>query len=165
MIVAIGGPSNSGKSDLAKALAGSLAVRSTAVLCLDDFVFPESQLPRIRNHIDWEHPVTINLPMLQDKLLETAEKFDITILEGFLVFAWQELRVHFHRNLFIEIPRSVFLARKKKDLRWGLEPDWYIDHIWDQFLRFGQPPDHLSVMRVDGTQSWPMEAILDFINN
>lgn len=165
MIIAIGGPSNAGKSALAGIISQHLGRQHTAILCLDDFVFPESQLPRIRDHIDWEHPNTINRESLLTNLQNAAGNHDHVILEGFLVYSWPSICKLYDKNLFIDIPESEFYTRKKNDLRWGAEPQWYIEHIWKQYLSFGRPPEGLKVFSIDGLLPWPMEEILGFLNN
>ena len=44
----------------------------------------------------------------------------------------------YDKTIFLKIDKETFLNRKKKDLRWGKEPDWYIEYIWENHLIYGQ---------------------------
>ena len=49
----------------------------------------------------------------------------------------------------------VFYKRKREDTRWGKEPDWYIDYIWDSYLKYGRLRDSDSkTLYVHGTEDW-----------
>jgi len=40
----------------------------------------------------------------------------------------------FDKKILVELDYRNYIQRKKKDLRWGVEPDWYIEHIWKSCL-------------------------------
>jgi hypothetical protein len=66
----------------------------------------------------------------------------------------------YDRKLFVEIDRDTFMKRKHFDFRWGKEPDWYIEHIWESFLKYGQPPQDEDLIFIDGTKKFDVPAIL-----
>jgi len=165
MVVGIGGPSNAGKSDLAKKILRELNHLSGIVLCLDDYVYPESHLSRIRGRIDWEHPDTIRFDQLIADLRNASQQYDIVIVEGFLLYSDPSILNEIDKMIFIEITEKTFRQRKVQDLRWGEEPSWYIDHIWSRYLAYGRPPEGLEMLFLEGEQEWPLKRILAFINN
>ena len=164
MTIGIAGPSNAGKSGLAAAIAREFHSVGTAVLCQDDYVFPEKQLPRIRDRIDWELPGTIDFDRLRSDILAAKKRAEMVIVEGFLLFTRDSLNRLFDKMIFLEITEETFRERKAKDDRWGHEPAWYVDHIWESFLLYGQPPAGEDLLVIEGENPWPMERILEFLN-
>jgi hypothetical protein len=68
--------------------------------------------------------------------------------------------------LFVEIDKETFLKRKARDLRWGKEPRWYMEHIWDSYLKFGLVPEMLSdVFTVDGRRTINVYPIIKFLES
>ncbi len=165
MIIGIAGPSNAGKSGLARAIAREFDPAGTVALCQDDYVFPEDRLPRIRDRIDWELPRTIDFDRLRTDILEAERHTGLVIADGFLLFNRADLNQLFDRMIFVSIREETFRKRKAGDHRWGNEPDWYVDHIWKCFLDHGQPPEGHDILKLSGEEPWPMDRILDFINN
>ena len=147
MIIGIGGVSNSGKSSLAKNLKQSLKGFRVEIIGQDDYVFPENKIPKIKGHTDWEIPASINFPAFKKVLLHKSKTADVTIAEGLMVFYDEELRKSFDLSIFLEMSKKEFLKRKVKDLRWGLEPTWYIEYIWNSFLCYGQLPGNINAHR------------------
>jgi len=164
MIVAIGGPSNAGKSNLAKLISGEYSHKKVVMLCQDDFVHSKDTLPRIREHIDWEHPDTINFSMLRSRLMEKSVLSDLVIIEGFMIYNKPEINALYDKRIFVEIDEETFRSRKTSDLRWGREPDWYISHIWRMHQIYGKPPDEGRILTIQGDNKWPLEHILHFLN-
>lgn len=146
MIIGIGGVSNSGKSSLAKKLKENLKGFRVEIIGQDDYVFSETEIPKVKGHIDWEVPASINFPAFKKALLQKSKTADIVIAEGLMVFYDEELTKSFDLSIFLEMSKKEFVERKKKDLRWGREPDWYIGHIWNSFLRYGQVPPTLNAL-------------------
>ncbi len=165
MITAIGGPSNSGKSRLAVEITRAIGPKRSVVMCLDDYVFPECELPRIRDHINWEIPETIDFSTFQSELLAASKTHEYVIAEGFLIYAQKGLVPLFDKMIFIDLDHKTFKRRKADDLRWGKEPDWYIDHIWKSYQAFGRPPADKDMLFLNGEEEWPMARILNFLNN
>ena len=142
MIIAIGGLSRSGKSFLARGLQSMFedAGKTVNLLPQDEFVYPESAIPMIRGHIDWERPESIDFERYIGAIKKSAGLSDITIVEGLMVYWEPALYNLFTCRIFIELDRDEFIRRKRRDLRWGREPGWYIEYIWDAYLIYGQVP-------------------------
>lgn len=168
MIIGIGGVSRSGKTMLAKRLARHFRQRGLPVVILhqDDFVFPEEQIPKIREKVDWEHPGSIDFERFRQAILSNAQTHDVVIAEGLMAFYDEGVNALYDKCFFVEISRKTFLERKSQDLRWGREPDWYIEHIWNSFQQYGRPGPFLpEILVVDGEQAvdnW--EEVLKFLN-
>ena len=165
MIIGIGGVSRAGKTDLAKGLGRHFRAKGQSVCILhqDEFVFPEEAIPKIRDRTDWEDPASIDFERFYDAIRSGAETYDVVIAEGLLVFYDPRIDLLFDRRLFIEIGRDTFLERKSRDRRWGEEPAWYIEHIWDSYLHYGQPHDPEQIFFMNGERpvDWPrvLEAL------
>lgn len=164
MRIAIGGVSNAGKSKLATDIKNKLTQNKVSVLCQDEFVFPASDIPRINDHIDWEIPDSIDTPRFIQAILTASMECDLLIAEGLMIYHHPEINNLFHKRIFIDLPKEEFLTRKRKDLRWGHEPEWYIEHIWKNYLKFGKPPSNENLLILDGSSNFPMETILSFLN-
>ncbi|MCF8378334.1 MAG: hypothetical protein K9H49_02080 [Bacteroidales bacterium] len=164
MIIGIGGVSNSGKSGLAEKIRESYPGQKIKIICQDDHVFPKEQLPTIKNHIDWEHPDSIDSIKFKKSILEASQVNDITIAEGLMVFYFSEITQLFNKLLFIEISHPEFIKRKKRDLRWGKEPHWYIQHIWKSYNSFGKAPAVEKLKIINGESPIIVEDILNFLN-
>lgn len=145
MLIGIGGPSRAGKSTLADALAREITSRglSCRVIHQDVFVHKRPQLPLIGDHIDWEHPDSIHWKRLRSALKRAQPEADVVLHEGLLAYANPVINKFYDRTLFLHISEPTFRARKAADLRWGQEPEWYVDHIWDSYHHFGKPTESL----------------------
>lgn len=129
LIIGIGGCSRSGKTSLALHLKSTLPVPIN-IISLDDCVLPSDKIPLIRDHINWEIFESIDFDLFKNKLKESILSSEIVIIEGLFVFNVKEIYKKLHLGIYLTIPRRRFLAEKKSDLRWGLEPIWYIHYIW-----------------------------------
>lgn len=138
MILGIGGCSNSGKSALAEAIDNSFTVKKVKILCQDDFVKTRNLLTEINGHIDWEIPSTIKFDEYLNAVKKASLENDLVICEGLFAFWFEDLNRLYDKIIHLKIDKETFFNRKKKDLRWGKEPDWYIEHIWQSFLKYGQ---------------------------
>ncbi len=138
MVIGIGGCSNSGKSGLAKKLANCYTTLNIKVLCQDNFVKRRDFLTKINSHVNWELPTTIIIDEYISSVKEANNHYDIVICEGLFAFWFDELNILYDKKIFIEIDKVTFKQRKQVDLRWGKEPDWYIEHIWESHLKYGQ---------------------------
>ena len=136
------GVSRSGKSFLAKGILDHYTRSGLKVKTLDqdDYVFHGSKIPIINNHVNWECPESIDFVRFKHAISESLKVNDVTIAEGLMVFWDPDIFNLFDYKIFIELSREVFIKRKQADLRWGKEPNWYIDHIWDANLQYGQFP-------------------------
>ncbi len=137
MIIGIGGCSNSGKSALAEKIDNFYTVKKVKVLCQDDFVKRRDFLTTINGHIDWEIPSTIKFENYLSAVKDASFKYDLVICEGLFAFWFDELNKLYDKKIFLELSKNEFKNRKHSDFRWGKEPDWYINHIWNSYLKYG----------------------------
>ena len=161
-IIGIGGVSCAGKSHLADELSFHLreAGFNTIVIDQDDYVFPTAEIPLVRDHTDWECPESIDFDSFEDAIKNASSSHDIVLAGGLMVFWESRINSIFDYRIFIKIPRDEFRRRKRKDLRWGREPDWYIDHIWDSYLEYGQFPYGIQPnLSIDGTGTFNTDLI------
>ncbi|MDP5169073.1 MAG: hypothetical protein NWR72_02420 [Bacteroidia bacterium] len=141
MLLLIGGVSRSGKTKLSQKIALWLRTEGhkVSVLHQDEYVKPESEIPMIRDHIDWEVPESIDWARWQEAIRSAALSHDWVIAEGLFAFSDQELNQAADRQIMVNVSEDTFLQRKREDLRWGQEPEWFIAHIWRSFLIYGEP--------------------------
>lgn len=166
MIIGIGGISRAGKSSLATNISNrqSEIWKSVQILEQDDYVLPEPEIPRIRDHINWEIPESIDWNRLIQHADQERRSTDLLIVEGLLVFSHPDLCRFFDLTIYVQLNQQTFFERKRKDLRWGSEPDWYIDYIWEAHQQYGlprTPPD----LRVDGSREIDVAEVLKLIEN
>ena len=159
MIIAIGGCSNSGKSALAKGIAVRIKDKPVKVLCQDDFTHPTHMIPKIKGHTDWEIPASIDFGAMKHEIEESSKNNDIVIVEGLMIYYLPELNKLYDKKLFVNINKKTFLKRKYSDFRWGKEPDWYVEHIWNNYLKYGQPPKEDALI-IDGTKEFNIDKII-----
>lgn len=131
MVIGIGGISTAGKSKLANKLKEYYSDKKVIVLCQDNYAMPTSQIPKINGHTNWEIPESLDFNRFYNLILEEKKSNDIVIAEGLFVFYEERLLKLFDKKIFITIGKETFLERKTIDLRWGKEPDWYMEHIWN----------------------------------
>lgn len=166
MIIGIGGVSRGGKTRLARRLARHFRKQGllTVILHQDDFVFPEEAIPRIRGKVDWEHPGSIDFERFRQAIADHSGAVDIVIAEGLMALYDSPTNALYDTCFFIEISKAAFLKRKAEDLRWGREPDWYLEHIWESFQRYGQPgPGLPGWMALNGEKGLNWPEVLDFL--
>jgi uridine kinase len=139
MIIGIGGISTSGKSILAQKIKNHFKNKKVKIYCQDDFVRPDAEIPLIKDHINWESPASIDFNRYYLSLLKSVKNCDILIDEGLFVFLKERFNVLYDKSIYISLPKKEFLKRKKADLRWGKEPDWYVEHIWKSHQKYIGP--------------------------
>ena len=134
MIIGIGGCSSSGKSTLAKTLAAQKS--SPKILSLDDYTFPENNLPIVGNRYNWEIPEAYDF----DRLLQdiNGNRSDCLFVEGILVFYDPRVVALLDTKIFISIEKDTFFRRRKLETRWGNEPDWFLEYVWASYTNYGQ---------------------------
>ena len=167
-IIGIGGISRSGKSFLSELLAGRIknSGKKVRIFDQDNFVFPTDKIPLIRDHVDWECPESIDFQKFKQYINVAASENDFVIAEGLMVFWEPELLNLFDFKIQIEIDKNEFISRKQTDLRWGKEPEWYIEHIWDANLKYGQfPKPSQPDMRLDGSDLFNIDEIYQKITH
>ena len=130
--IGIGGVSRAGKTTLATYIKDLYPNKKTHIISMDDYVHEPDKIPRIKDRIDWE---------------------------GILIFYSEEVNKLFDKRIFIDIPKSLFYIRRRNDTRWGKEPRWYIDYVWESYLKYGRLQDPASdTLYIKGDQ--PYSALL-----
>ncbi|UBM61621.1 hypothetical protein LA303_09365 [Candidatus Sulfidibacterium hydrothermale] len=164
MIIGIGGVSNAGKTTLANRLKAALNPLRVLILCQDDFARPENEIPRINGHIDWEIPESIDLAKYYRHLLKAKEEYDIVIAEGLFAFCDKHIYSQYDKKIFLTISKQTFWRRKSKDLRWGKEPDWYMEHIWASHFKCGmlQEIDSQTLI-LSGEETIDLDPLIRFL--
>lgn len=163
MIIGIGGVSRAGKTTLANLIKDHLKGKTITILNQDDFV-KKSNLPKIKNRIDWEHPASLDWTSLKSAIQKAELKYSIVIVEGLFAFYNPSISKLYDKSLFVTIENNLFVERKRKDKRWGFEPEWFIKHIWQSFLKFG---NHTFLKQealiINGSKKINMKPIIRYI--
>lgn len=163
MVIGIGGVSRAGKTTLAIKLKRRLKGKTINILNQDDFV-KKTTLPIIHGHIDWEHPDSLDWKALRAAVRQSSLVFDLTIIEGLFAFYDRAINRRYDFAFFVHIQKELFFKRKRADMRWGKEPDWFIHHIWSSYHKFGQLPDSVKeVMWIEGNASTDIDQIVHYI--
>ncbi|MBK9290834.1 MAG: hypothetical protein IPM52_04310 [Bacteroidetes bacterium] len=163
MIIAIAGVSQAGKSTLANILRQQLGHEHTTIICQDDFVKDVELIPQIRGHLDWEHPDSIDHAKFREAILAEAARNKYVIAEGLMVLWDAATRALFDKCIFIEIDKNTFVRRKLRDDRWGIEPDWYVEHIWQSYLWYGLYPECSTCLVIDGRKKQDATFIIRYL--
>ncbi|MEE4259417.1 MAG: hypothetical protein V2I62_06635 [Bacteroidales bacterium] len=164
MIIAIGGISNAGKSMLAANIAEFYKDQSTIVLCQDNYARPTPDIPKIDGHTNWEIPESINFDKFYNEIIESAKKFEIVIAEGLFVFYEPRLIKLYDKSVYLSIGKDTFIERKKDDLRWGKEPDWYMQHIWDSHFKYcSEILSRRDAFQISGEEPVDFNSVIRFI--
>jgi uridine kinase len=152
-LIAIGGVSRSGKSSLALKLLSALP--DSIVLHQDDFVKPEAQIPQINGRTDWEHPDSIDWPLWKERIDKALTKHNYVIIEGLFAFYDASINSQIHKAIYLSIDKPTFLERRRKETRWGHEPDWFIEHVWEAHWQWGLAPATLSLVKSESPRENP----------
>jgi len=163
ILIGIGGVSRAGKSELTKYLAQNLD--GAEIIHQDSFVKSDDTPPLINSRIDWEHPHSINWDSLKKHISKSLDDNSYTILEGLFAFQNIELESQMSLKIQLTMDKSIFLARKKTDLRWGKEPNWFIEHIWKSHLLFGQPHSIKGLFKIHNISTDDYPSIIHKIQN
>ncbi len=164
MVIGIGGVSNAGKTTLATRLKEKLSPLPVSVLCQDDFARPTFDIPQINGHVDWEVPESIDLARYYRHILKKREKYDIVIAEGLFAFCDKHIYKHYDKKIFLTISKETFWRRKSKDLRWGKEPDWYLEYIWKSHFKCGMLKEvDKNTLFLSGEDAIDLDKLLPFL--
>ena len=136
MVISVGGISNAGKSRLAEKIADYYSGKSVIVLCQDNYARPTPDIPKIKGHTNWEIPDSIDFDRFYQALVESIAEYDVVIAEGLFIFYEERLIGLYDKSIYISISRDTFFERKRKDFRWGKEPEWYMEHIWYSNMKY-----------------------------
>jgi nicotinamide/nicotinate riboside kinase len=167
MIIGIGGVSRSGKSTLANLLVTYFRKNGKKAIILhqDDFVFPETKIPKIKNKTDWESPQSIDFKQYNEVIELFRTRFDIVIAEGLFAFYDYNINQNYDKKFHVKISKRTFLIRRAMDIRWGYEPTWFIDHVWQSFLKYGKPSKVLKgIVNISGEDEFDMEKVIRSLN-
>jgi len=166
IIVGIGGVSRAGKTFLAEKIALERPSGIRSILPQDEFVKPKHEIPLINGHIDWESPESIDFPGYKNAIIKASVHPGILIAEGLLTFFDPGIVQLFNKIIFISLTFEEFRRRKQTDLRWGKEPEWYIRHIWDSYLHYGQcPAVGTDTMFIKGEMDFNIAEVMKFIDS
>ena len=168
MIIGIGGVSRSGKSSLAILIKNVLEKngQSAIILSQDDFVFAESEIPKIKNCTDWECPESIDFQRFKKEILFQKTQFKHVITEGLLNFYDAEIMCLFDFKIFTQISKNTFLSRRALEQRWGNEPKWYIEYVWKCYLKYGRSVlnnSELDILVLSGEHNFDEKLITNFL--
>lgn len=163
MVVGIGGISNAGKSNLARRIKNYYSSKNVCVLCQDDYAFPNDRIPLIMDHIDWERPESINFDLYGKAVAEAVDNYDIVIIEGIFAFNKENMNGLINKKIFLTLDRRFFFMRKNNDLRWGKEPDWYIEHIWDNHEKHCKQNIPEDAQIIKAGKDIDLEKVIDFL--
>lgn len=68
LVVGIGGVSLAGKSTLSKRLKNMRSKERIIILDMNDFIFPENEIARIKDEADWETPESVDYRNLTGRI-------------------------------------------------------------------------------------------------
>lgn len=164
MIIGIGGVSNAGKSSLANLIKLNLEKDfKVKILCQDDFILPKEEIPIINDLTDWERPDSINHKMYFQAVQRECQNNDIVISEGLFAFHDEELSNLYDKILFLYVEKEIFRSRKLRDHRWGNVPDWYIEHIWESYKKYGKAQTIKGIKKINAGVRFDLEDILSYV--
>ncbi len=165
MIIGIGGVSTAGKTTTANKIRKLFPGLRISILCQDDYVKSVDEIPRIHDRVDWESPESIDHKRLIQAILVENQNNDLVIAEGLMIFYHPEVNTLFDKRLFVSIDYQTFKQRKSLDNRWGYEPEWYIEHIWQSYEQYGRIETSADVLVLDGNDEKTTAEILNFLKD
>jgi nicotinamide/nicotinate riboside kinase len=162
MIIGIAGVSRSGKTTLADLIQKKLIEQGETVIVLhqDDYVMPENEIPKIRHRIDWECPQSIDFQRFKSKILEEKTAYKHVITEGLLNFWDKDINLLFEKKIFVEISKKTYLERRQKEKRWGFEPKWFYEHVWQSYLKYGKHGLGDKTIMLSGENDFDLKIVL-----
>lgn len=160
-LIAIGGISRSGKSSLALKLLAALP--SSIVLHQDDFVKSEALIPQINGRTDWEHPDSIDWTLWIKSIDKALAKYNYVIIEGLFAFYDASINSQIYKAIYLTIDKTTFLERRRKETRWGHEPDWFIEHVWEAHWQWGLAPENLAITEMRSPNEEKLEHFINSI--
>jgi uridine kinase len=162
MLIGIAGGSGSGKSTVARKVAGALQRTSVAFLDMDAYYRDHAHLSiEERRRVNWDHPQTFDYDLLithLDRLLarqpidkpvydfqthtrsdvvERIEPTDVVVIDGILLFVERRVRERCDVKVFVDTAADVRLIRRiKRDMESRGRP---LDEILEQYLLTVRP--------------------------
>lgn len=173
MIIGIGGVSRAGKTSLCRILKNELH-KKTDEIHLDNYIkdsshwdffvtYPIFYLSKLHKSFDMEHPDTIDFDSLYEDIIQSREKNEIVIAEGFLITYDARIKNLIDRYIHIDISKKVFIQRRINDFMKGNL--WYAHHVWNSFMKYGNNYADLKHIVINGDQEIDKQAVLSFINS
>jgi nicotinamide/nicotinate riboside kinase len=136
--IGVGGVSRAGKTTFSNYMTSLYKGKKSLVISMDDYVHEKEKIPMIKDRIDWETPASVDYDRLKTKIEDSVKEYDLVITEGILIFYSEEVNKLFDKRVFLDIPKSLFYQRRHSDKRWGEEPKWYLDYVWESYLKYGK---------------------------
>jgi uridine kinase len=162
LIIGIAGGSGSGKSTVARKVAGSLQRTSVAFLDMDAYYRDHSHLSLDeRRRVNWDHPKTFDYELLTQHLDELAarrpidkpvydfhthtraaateriEPADVIVIDGILLFVEPGVRERCDVKVFVDTDADVRLIRRiRRDMDARGRP---LEEILEQYLSTVRP--------------------------
>ena len=167
-MIGIGGVSRAGKTELSNFLCQRFKTFGYNAISIhqDEFAYFANEIPKIKDRVDWENPNSIDTNKYQFAIEEAKQKgFDVIITEGILNFYDDKFIQLFDKKIFVEIQRATFEKRKAEDERWGSEPDWYIEHIWNSYEKYGKTilASDTDFLRIFGENRSAYETVWEYV--
>ncbi len=164
-IIAIGGPSCAGKTELAKSLSRAL---QTAILPLDAYYRDLSFMPiESRTRFNFDIPESFDHTLLKEHLTElaagkpihrpvydwkvhtrspireTLTPGDFVIFEGLFALHWEDLRPLMKSKVYVDAPDTICLSRRQA--RDVLERGRTVESVYKQYVETVRPMAELYV--------------------
>jgi uridine kinase len=162
LVVGIAGGTASGKSTLARRLAGELVELKTQLIGMDTYfraVKPQMDGP-ITGEVfeDHNHPLSFDLDQLVVDLdaAVAAGEADIIIVEGLMTLAHAPLRQRLDLRVFVDTPADERIVRRlKRDMARGREYDWianfYLESVRFRHAEFVEPSRWYADLVINGS--------------
>ena len=162
-LILIAGISRSGKSSLASELAKRL--ENAIHLEQDQFVLQETNIPTIEDRIDWETPESIDWLKWHQTINEALKSYRFIIAEG--IFAFNDLKLIQRTSATIDlsITKDEFLRRRRKEVRWGKEPEWFLVHVWEAHLKYHNPYAISPTLQLNNYSAQDIELVIRHIQS
>ena len=162
LTIGIAGGSGSGKSTVARNVAGSLGAASVAFIDMDAYYNNYAHLPpEERRRMNWDHPDAFDWELLVSQLGQLAggepidkpiydfvthvrrvestrvEPADVIVIDGILLFADERVRDLCDVKVFVDAESDVRLIRRiRRDMTKRGRP---LEEILDQYITTVQP--------------------------
>lgn len=158
-LVLIAGVSRSGKSSLAKELCSRL--NNAVHLDQDNFVKEEDEIPLVNDRIDWETPESISWTRWNQAIAKATSEHDYVIAEGIFTLTDLELVKRADISILLSIYELEFKKRRQQERRWGAEPDWFIQHVWDSHVKNHNPHQVIPDFELQGFNDIDIQKITE----
>lgn len=111
MIVGISGPSCSGKTSLARAIA---ALLGAPTLHLDMHFIADADRPLVNGHPSFERPHQYDGAALLAEMLDAAQRHQHVVAEGFLLFLYPGILDACDHRLHLDVPHRTLVGRRAR---------------------------------------------------